>query len=342
MSTELVEKSDIQLLLKENEASIHQMSEIEEYSPTFELESIAQEELKRRAREKTAKVQTSGLQTIVKAPEVPPAAEPVDEERPTRVAPQQSSAPPATRKAAAKKHTPRRVSGDKQTRDLVKKHDAERRALQKNIVELAKKKDRDITELMQEVLKDHYAQVDKEREDYVAVLGSLKDSLEGQTKEITTSCQQVVTTAAQDEVERMVNWFHEEFMQELAKKSQMYEDLKISSEKQVNKMSAENDTKSQKIMMLDEKIKELALHLPKNVRQEIFEELGLEHLKAVTAAAGEEKPKDEKAQGKGMFSKLSQLFKRQPSKTKAKPVQGKPKPAKGQQKRPSAEGVIAQ
>jgi hypothetical protein len=139
----------------------------------------------------------------------------------------------------------------------------------------------------------------------------------------------------------MVNWFHEEFMQELAKKSQMYEDLKVSSEKQVNKMSAENDTKSQKIMMLDEKIKELALHLPKNAREEIFEELGLEHLK-VGAAVVEEKPKGEKVQGKGMFSKLSQLFKRQPSKAKAKPAQGKPKPAKGQQKRPSAEGVIAQ
>ena len=66
----------------------------------------------------------------------------------------------------------------------------------------------------------------------------------------------------------MVNWFHDEFMKELDKKTQDYEDLKATSEKQANKMSEENDSKSRKIRMLDETIKELATHLPEKVRQD--------------------------------------------------------------------------
>ncbi len=309
------------------------MSEIEEPSSIFELESIAQEELKKRAREKAARAQAASLQKLQVAPAIVPLAD-TAVEKPTPK-PELPASP--IKKQTSKKQKSRTVSGDKNTRDIIKKHNIERKALQKNISDLSKKRERDIRDLMEKVLKDHYAQVDKERADYVGVLSGLKSSLEGQTREITTSCQQVVTTAAQDEVERMVNWFHDEFMQELAKKSEQYEELRKSSEKQVNKMSEESDSKSQKIMMLDEKIKELALHLPKDIREELFEELGLEHLKA------QEKPaKPEKVKGKGMFSKLSQLFKRSPSKPKSKPVQSKVKQVKTQQKRPSAENVIAQ
>jgi hypothetical protein len=300
------------------------MSEIEEPSSTFELESIAQEELKKRAREKAARAQAASLQKLQVAPAIVPLAD-TAVEKPTPK-PELPASP--IKKQTSKKQKSRTVSGDKNTRDIIKKHNIERKALQKNISDLSKKRERDIRDLMEKVLKDHYAQVDKERADYVGVLSGLKSSLEGQTREITTSCQQVVTTAAQDEVE---------FMQELAKKSEQYEELRKSSEKQVNKMSEESDSKSQKIMMLDEKIKELALHLPKDIREELFEELGLEHLKA------QEKPaKPEKVKGKGMFSKLSQLFKRSPSKPKSKPVQSKVKQVKTQQKRPSAENVIAQ
>lgn len=309
------------------------MSEIEEPSSTFELESIAQEELKKRAREKAARAQAASLQKLQVAPEIIPVANTAIEKH----APKPESPTSPIKKQTLKKQKSRTVGGDKNTRDIIKKHNTERKALQKNISDLSKKRERDIRDLMEKVLEDHYAQVDKERADYVSVLSGLKSSLEGQTREITTSCQQVVTTAAQDEVERMVNWFHDEFMQELAKKSEQYEELRKSSEKQVNKMSEESDSKSQKIMILDEKIKELALHLPKDIREELFEELGLEHLKAP------EKPaKPEKVKGKGMFSKLSQLFKRSPSKPKSKPVQSKSKQVKAQQRDASAENVIAQ
>ena len=310
------------------------MSEIEEPSSTFELETIAQEELKKRAREKAVRAQTASLQKLQVAPEIVPVADTAIEKPASE--PEMRSSP--VKKQTPKKQKSRTVSGDRNTRDIIKKHNIERKALQKNIGDLSKKRERDIRDLMEKVLKDHYAQIDKERADYVDVLSGLKSSLEGQTREMTTSCQQVVTTAAQDEVERMVNWFHDEFMQELAKKSEQYEELRKSSEKQVNKMSEESDSKSQKIMILDEKIKELALHLPKDIREELFDELGLEHLKAP------EKPtKPEKVKGKGMFFKLSRLFKRGASKPKSKSVQNKSKQVKTQQqKRPSAENIIAQ
>ncbi|MGI0037362.1 MAG: hypothetical protein ACRD99_03290, partial [Nitrososphaera sp.] len=118
---------------------------------------------------------------------------------------------------------------------------------------------------------------------------------------------------------------------------QQYEELKLSSEKQVNKMSQESDTKSQKIMILDDKIRELAMRLPKDVRDELFEELGLEHLE-------EPKPpvKVEKKNSKGIFAKLSELFKRRAAKPKTKPASGKAKQAKGSHKRAAPQSVIAQ
>ena len=307
------------------------MSEIEEPSSTFELETIAMEELKKRAKEKAAKAQVANVQNV--QPE--PADEQISIEPAQTKEHEPVAAPPVKKTIARKKSRP--AAKHVQNRELARKHDSERRALQKNLNEMAKKRERDIRDLMDKVLKDHYAQVDRERGDYLAVLAELKKSLEGQGREIATSCQQVVTTAAQDEVDRMVNWFHEEFMQELTKKSQQYEELKLSSEKQVNKMSQESDNKSQKIMILDEKIRELAMRLPKDVRLELFEELGLEQLEEVKPQA-----KAEKKQGKGIFSKLSQMFKRRTAKPKTKPVSGKAKQAKAPHKRASPQSVIAQ
>jgi len=310
------------------------MSEIEQISSTFELESIAQEELKKRAREKAARAQVASLQKM----QVPVEDHPVTYEVPEPVVEGKIAAAPAIKRAAKKRKAHSApVKEDKQSRELHRKHESERKALQKNLNELAKKRDRDIKDLVEKVLKEHYSQVDRERADYLAVLAELKNALEGQSKEITTSCQQVVTASAQEEVDRMVNWFHEEFMKELTDKSQQYEELKISSEKQVNKMSQESDTKTQKIMMLDSKIKELSLKLPKKVREELFDELGLEYL------VEPQKPgKEQKKKGPGLFSKLTQMFKRSPGKPKAKPAQLKAKQSKALQKRPSPQNVIAQ
>jgi hypothetical protein len=165
------------------------MSEIEEPSSTFELESIAQEELKKRAREKAARAQAASLQKLQVALAIVPVANTAVE----KPAPKPEMPASPIKKQTSKKQKSRPVSGDKNTRDIIKKHNIERKALQKNISDLSKKRERDIKDLMEKVLKDHYTQVDKERADYVGVLSGLKSSLEGQTREITTSCQQVVS-----------------------------------------------------------------------------------------------------------------------------------------------------
>lgn len=312
------------------------MSAPEESTSVLDLELIAQEELKKRKREKAAKPMQQSAQEP--APSVIIEDNAVIEDKlepPVELPPEAPVVPAAPTKLVRKRKAARKKKqlpvGTATSRQIAKKHDAERRMLQKNLNEMAKKRERDIKDLMDEVLKEHYSQVDKERLDYLSILGELKDTIALQSKEVTNNCQQVVTTAAQDEVERMVNWFHDEFMKELDKKTNEYEGLKANAEKQVNKMTEESDSKSQRIMMMDEKIKQLATHLPEDLRRELFEELGLQHL--------EPEPKPEaKRERRGVFYKLSQLFKRAPKKSKPAPNKKK---QKSNQKRVVAKQVIA-
>ena len=78
------------------------------------------------------------------------------------------------------------------------------------------------------------------------------------------------------------------------------------------------------------------MKLPKDVREEMFEELGLGHLEEPETPAKEQKKK-----GPSFFAKLSHMFK-QSNKPKAKPSQVKSKPSKGLHKKPSPQNVIAQ
>lgn len=306
------------------------MSEPEDSASVIDLELIAQEELRKRNKEKAARQaqlsQPPPQPSMEPEPQAPqPAVQPVEKvPSPTKV---------IKKLVAKKKRAP--LPSDPRAREIARKHEAERKSIQKDLDALAKKRDRDIRELMDKALRDHYELIDKERSDYLELLRELKKSLEAQTQGITESCQQVVTTAAQDEVERMVNWFHEEFMKELNKKNREFEDLKATAEKQVNKMTEENDNKSKKIMQLDDKIKELAASLPADVRKALFAELGLEHLEPVKVV-----PKEPKRERKGLFSRLSQVFKRTPKKA-AKPVKVRTKQTKKAQKRVLEEEVVA-
>ena len=153
------------------------MSETEELSSTFELESIAQEELKKRAREKAARAQAASLQKLQESPDVTPVVEQPAEKHAPKPTPK-SEVQPSIKKQTSKKPKRQTSSGDKTTRELVRKHTVERKALEKSISDLSKKRDRDVRDLMEKVLRDHYAQVDRERAEYVGVLSDLKKSLE--------------------------------------------------------------------------------------------------------------------------------------------------------------------
>jgi hypothetical protein len=325
------------------------MSEIEdEASSVIDLELIAQKELEKKKREKavTVSIETLRAPPQTREPEDVKLA-PVEQAKPAgleQASPpepvQEQVVPQKSRKTKRRHRLP--VSNNKTSRMLAKKHDAERRALEKKLNEQAKKRERDIMELAERALDAHFAQTDKERQDFLALLLELKDTIADQSKEALKSTQHLASTAAESEVERMVNWFRDEFMKELDKKAKEYEELKASSENQVNKMTEESDGKSQQIMMMDEKIKEMASLLPDDVRKEILEELGLGHLLTVEKASAvqtrHEKPKA------GFMSKLASLFSRKPRKVPPKPKVKKEKERQAKKTRPkqSEAQVIAQ
>jgi hypothetical protein len=90
-------------------------------------------------------------------------------------------------------------------------------------------------------------------------------------------------------------------------------------------MIGEIDTKNQRIKVLDQKILDLAQRLPKDVRQALFEELGLQHLVQEQERAKEREKELKKEQKQGFMSKLSSLFKKAPKKPKPAAQPEKPK-----------------
>jgi hypothetical protein len=325
------------------------MSEIEdESSSVIDLELIAQKELERKKREKSVKVSAEPMHI----PQ-PPAPEPESVEilPPTAADPQPqkaSSSPEPEQEKIVSQKPPRKkqkrrlpANTDKATRFLEKKHQNERKALEKKLKDEAKKRERDVRDLTEKALKAHFEQADKERHDFLALLVELKYAIAAQSKDALESTQHLATAAAEGEVERMVNWFHEEFMKELDKKAKEYEELKASAENQVNKMTEESDGKSQQIMLMDEKIKEIATLLPDDVRKDILEELGLGHLATVEKPSAmqtrhQERPKT------GFMSKLASLFSRKPRKVPPKPKVKKEKQVKKTHPKQSEAQVIAQ
>jgi hypothetical protein len=178
-----------------------------------------------------------------------------------------------------------------------------------------------------------------------ALRSDVKGILDGQTKELKQTCSEAVTSVNQEELARLVNWFHEEFMKEMDNKSKQYETLKTSSENQANRMVGEIDSKNQRIKVLDQKILDLAERLPKDVRQALFEELGLQHLVQEQERAKEREKELKKEQKKGFMSKLSSLFRKAPKKPKpvAQPEKAKKKEEqKNLRKRQAPAQVIAE
>jgi hypothetical protein len=140
----------------------------------------------------------------------------------------------------------------------------------------------------------------------------LKESISSQTTQFATTCQEAASGAAQTEVERMTSWFREEFIKELDRKSHEYEDLRAASEKQANKLSEESESKSQRMLVLDAKIKELATYLPADVRRELSVEFGIElGEQDIAEKAPKHKP--------GLFDRLIASFKHEPKSKPAKP-----------------------
>lgn len=280
-------------------------------SPEFSLDVLSQEEL-------TRKIQKMGKRQGRAIPQQEQAESQAQGE-PIELAPKANPKKPlrSKRRSSAKTNQSktRPVTRDPQTHAMEKKHEQERKMLLKNMNEMAKKKDRDIRELMDVALKNHYTHIEKERQDYLSLLGELKETILAQGKESLSGMQQMAVSVTESEVERMVNWFQDEFMKELTRKSQEYEELKALSEMKVNSMFEENQAKSREINSLDVRLRRIASALPANVRDEVFEELGLQHL----IEERENQSHHEQRQKAGLFAKLKKMFSKKHHEKKSKP-----------------------
>jgi len=289
---------DIQLLLKDK-SSEKVMSEVEDSVLVDELEVIAQKALKQRSERGVIKEPSKQI------------SEP-SEIRHIEIGKDHKATPPA---AKASRRKPRR--------DTRKTNQVDQRLLQKILKEQASRKS-DLKTWMEKVMRNQDSQIGKVIADYrkqnAAMRNEIRDLIGGQTKEFKQSCEDLAVTTSQEELERLVNWFHDEFIKELDISSRRFEELRASSETEANRMTEEVENKAQRIELLDQWIKELAGYLPKDVRRELFEELGLKYLDDY-----EDTLKRAKKERKGFLSRISSLFSRGPPKAAKKHPPPEPK-----------------
>jgi len=199
-----------------------------------------------------------------------------------------------------------KASHAKKMQEIVRNHREERKMLQKEIKEQAKKSRDDLGKTLRETEKKYQLQLEQLRKDYefqsTKLQNELEGFLEGKMAEMNEHNEKVVANDSQERLEKLQEWLHGEFVSELQTKTNELEQNKASSEVQTQKLVHEIDEKNQEIIFLQDKIKEISLHLKRKLRDAILDELGLEEEEP------EETDKKKKEQKKGFFAKLSSIF----------------------------------
>ncbi len=198
-----------------------------------------------------------------------------------------------------------RVSHAKKMQEIVRNHREERKTLQKEIKEQAKKSRDDLGKALRETEKKYQLQLEQLRKDYefqsTKLQNELEGFLEGKMAEMNEHNEKVVANDSQERLEKLQEWLHGEFVSELQTKTNELEQTKASAEVQTQNLVHEIDQKNQEIIFLQDKIKEISLHLKRKLREAILDELGLEE-------EPEETDKKKKEHKKGLFAKLSSIF----------------------------------
>ncbi|MCI0562887.1 MAG: hypothetical protein MN733_30775 [Nitrososphaera sp.] len=198
------------------------MSEIDDSAAVLELESLAQKILKSKGESMKSRRESPAKDNY----ESPPV---LQEVQPQLEKPSLPEKPPLTQKTIIK-----------QKRVIKKRQPTEIKLIHAALKEQEKRNRDDLKKWMEKLSKSHESQINRMRADYInqnaGLRNDLKDLLEGQGKDLKESCTEVLSNANQEELERLANWFHDEFIKELDNKSRQFEELKTSSETQVNKM----------------------------------------------------------------------------------------------------------
>ena len=280
------------------------MSETDSSSYLEELESRATMALKQSSKERKVK---PPIDTPVKVEHQPP--EEVKTDTPEKI---------SRTKPTLRKRTQTKV--DRQME----------RTLRKVVSEQTKRTKADLR-MLEKVMKKHESKVERmignNLGQSISLQEEVKGLINGQSEELKKSCEDIVVSNSQDELQKLTDWFYDEFMKALDGKSGEYESLKSSSEAQANRMVEEIDSRAKRIKVLDQKIADIASYLPRDVRSELFAELGLQYLDSAIVRSAEKKQAR-----KGIIAKLSSLFKRKP-KQATRPSVTKSKKKLDEQKR---------
>lgn len=192
--------------------------------------------------------------------------------------------------------------------EILKKHAEERKLLQKEIKVEAKRSREDLGKALKLTEKTYRSQLEQLRNDYESRSMKLQNELEvflsGKMSEMKQQNQQVILTDSQERLEKLQEWLHGEFVTELQSKTNELEQVKASSDAQLQNLVHEVDQKNQEILFLHNKIKEISQHLKKGLREEVFSELGLKD----DTSSDEKTKKKKKHQKIGLFARLSSKF----------------------------------
>jgi len=198
---------------------------------------------------------------------------------------------------------------------------SELRATHKNEMQLLKKKHQMEIQELQKRLKDHeskskeelrksekhyHAQLEQIRkenkENSIAMYKEIKDFLGVQISEMRETSESSIRNDNDEHFEKLKLSMQSVLTDELQKKTAELEQTKVFSEAQANKLVQDTHEKNQHIDFLEDKIKEIAQHLPEDAQQELYEELGFELPKVLEELDDEPKNKKKK---KGFFARLS-------------------------------------
>lgn len=189
---------------------------------------------------------------------------------------------------------------------LLKKHGEERKLLQKEIKEQAKRNREDLGKALKQTEKTYHVELERLRQDYESRSAKLQNELEvflaDKMAEMKQHNQEVILTDSQDRLEKLQEWLHGEFVTELQTKTNELEQLKASSDTQVQNLVHEVDKKNQEIVHLQNKIREITQHLKRGMREQILDDLHLSEFEA------DEKVRKKKKQHKGLFARFSSKF----------------------------------
>jgi len=200
---------------------------------------------------------------------------------------------------------PKGIDTDK-IQQILKKHGEERKLLQKEIKEQAKRGRDDLGKALKQTEKSYHVQLEKLRQDYESQSAKLQNELEvflaDKMAEMKQHNQDVVLTDSQERLQKLQDWLHGEFVSELQTKTNELEQVKATSDVQVQNLVLEVDKKNQEIVRLHNKIREITQHLKRGMREQILDELHLVELNT------DEKGKKKKKQHKGFFARFSSKF----------------------------------